>query len=231
MRDPNLGHPMSRSGRIYRLEMHDAAASRAHIEHLTAIGMTHSMIARAAGTAQNTIRKITLDQPTVSPTIEAQILRVTPRPMHHQAVVLSFGVIRRLQGLAVQGWSLPMVGAEIGMDNRALHTMMRGRRTYWRVHADVAAVFDAWHLRDGGSPRAKAWAASGGFTHPLDWEDIDNFYESPSAPERMNDAEYRMGEIDHLRGMGLSSERIAERLGMTLRALERWELRHREVAA
>ena len=230
-KDPYIGHALSRIPGVHRARMSDATETREHLRFLQSIGMTCSMIARAAGTSSTTPRNIMNGQAVIAPEIERALLAVTPRPMHHQALVLSFSTIRRMNGLAFQGWSLAKIGTEVGMDHTALHIIRRGQRTGWRQYESISRVYDAWHLLDGGNLRTKRWAAANGFVHPLDWDDIDDWFEQPAAPERLDGQQYRAEEVTFLRDMGLSDEAIAGKLGITLFSLQQWERRYREVAA
>lgn len=184
-RDPYIGHPLtrfrpmgSRSGEV------DPEPTRRHVQHLLNIGMTVNMIARAAGLSPRTVSFL-LNGTSASlfaPTSRS-LLDVTPRPNSQQAIVLSYGARRRMEGLAMMGWPLRDLARHADVQ---IITLCRPRlhdRIQWRTHNTITKLYeDLSHIRSA-NPRTIAWAQSEGFVHPMLWDDIDDFYEAPSAPE------------------------------------------------
>jgi hypothetical protein len=220
----------------------DPAPVRAHVEQLIALGMTINMIARAAGTSDTPIAYLLAGrQNTMLADSANAILAVTPRPHRQQALVLNYGLRRRLEGLAVMGWSVRAVGDEAGIP---FHTVSRARlgvRTQLRIHDIIADVYDRISHLDGGSPRTRKWAQSNGFVHPMLWDDIDDPDEVPAAPkdsgipdevivERILAGTWtgdipnveRRAAYERLEADGASAKEIADLLHVTQRTIERY---------
>lgn len=234
MREPYIGYIMTRHKPRARKESDrvDSTPVRAHLEYLLSVGMTSSMIARGAGVSKRFVDKTIggVTKTTLRP-YAAAILTLTPRPNKHQALVMGYPTRRRLEALAVRGWSFPAIATESGISPEYLRYIRTGERVSWNLHCTVADVYDRLHLRDGGNTRAKNWAAREGFAHPFDWDDIEDFHESPTAPEQLDSNQYRAEEVSFFRDLGLSESDVAARLGLTLYGLQQWERRNGEVAA
>lgn len=231
-RDAYIGRPLSRLASPNGGIKIDSADVRSHLESLLAIDMTPNMIARAAGVSGDTVLSIVRQEwSTVRPSVADALMQVTPRPSRHQVLVLSYGARRRVEGLSVMGWSIRRLREESGLGYETLRSTRNSSQIRWRVHETVVELFDRLGHVDGGDIRTKSWAERQGFVHPMLWDDIDEWSAKPAAPKRMNSHEYRMEEIDFLRGMGLSDEGVAGRLGITLFSLQQWERRYRVVAA
>lgn len=233
MREPYIGRPVVRIrvDMSQRLPVDDALLD--HLDHLVGIGMNPYMIARTAGVTATTVRNLHEGIAAACTTsIRSALIGVTPRPSKHQAHVLSYATVRRLDGLAVMGWSTGMIAEKLDVD-RAWFTSVvrRSKLVSWNRHAAVAELYSNLAMRDGGNARTKEWAKRRGFLPPLAWDDVDDFYETPSVPERMDAQQYRLEEVDFLRRMGLSDRDIAAKLGIALFSLQQWERRYREVAA
>lgn len=232
MREPYIGHVLTRRKPSSRKahDRTDSAPVKAHIESLLAIGMTRSMIARGAGVSNryidNTLSE--LNQTTLKPYASA-VLSLTPRPNKQQALVMAYPSRRRLEGLAVQGWSFPAVSREANIRAEHLRNIRVALRVSWNIHTAIAGAYERLHMRDGGNPQTKAWATREGFVHPLDWDDIDE-YEATPLP-RMTPDEYRAGEVAFFESLGYSEAEVAAALGIKLDTLQVWKRRTQAVAA
>ena len=231
MREPYIGNPYTRlTPQPTRLNI-DSAPMREHIETLRACGMTNLMIARAAGTSESPLGRVLRGQKRVNSDVAAAVLAVTPRPHPQQALVVTFSTRRRIEALYVLGWSTKAIAEEMGVPTNIVWRARVKPRISWGTYRTVCATYERLSVRDGGCAVTKAKAASRGYVHPFDWDDIDAYDELPSTPERLNVHQYRAEELSFLREQGLSESAIAEKLGLSLYGLQQWERRHGEVAA
>jgi hypothetical protein len=108
------------------------------------------------------------------------------------------GLRRRLQALAVQGWSFAKLGERLGITCEGVNQMLRSIRVMQSSHARVVALFD--ELWDQVPPlesrydrmvyaRTRRWAARKGWVGPLSWDDIDHD-EAPLEVDAGSDAEF-----------------------------------------
>lgn len=237
-----IGDPLTRVGSMSRSTSVEPLSVRLHVQSLLDSGMTYNMIARAAGISAPVVSSLAESRSryVLTPTAKA-LLGVTQRPVKHQALVLGYGVRRRLEGLAVMGWSIPAVAHECGLKHSS--TLFRARnaiRVQWRVHQAVSEGYERISHVRREDPRTLNWAKSKGFIHPFMWDDVDDYFEVPgSAPadvgvdevlvQRVIDGTW-VGEIpsperraafEKLHARGLSAIQIAERLHVTPRTVER----------
>jgi len=231
MREPYIGYVVSRLPDTSR-DLTDLAPVAAHLDYLVSIGMNPTMIARSAGVTLRTVQRVLArEYAHTRRSHGAALLAVTPRPHRQQALVLSYGVVRRLEGLAVMGWSGRVIGEKAGITHRCLLSMRNeGAACTWNVHVQMDAAYQRLSHLDGGNTRTKRWAAAQGFTHPMLWDDIDDYDEVPSVPKPDSRAAF-WDEYEHFRGFGWDDRRIAEALGMQLETFQARVRRNSEVAA
>ena len=158
---------------------------RAHMRRLVAAGMTVSRIALAAGMRATDGRRIaTSTSDVIRRTTAEAILAVTPAPL----TVSSVGARRRIQALALLGWSMPAIcdaggiapgtlrGAQVE-DRIALRTNDAIRHAHdllWN-----ATPPDTWQTR-----RRSAQAGRAGYAPTLAWDDIDDPAAEPQGIRR-----------------------------------------------
>lgn len=101
-----------------------------------------------------------------------------------EALVTSVGTARRLEALAVLGWSWPLLERGLGLPRQTL--MFRRARP--RVRAEYARqvrdLYDELSMRRGPSAHAARRAAAKGWLPPLAWDDED--LEDPRVPPAMS---------------------------------------------
>ncbi|NIL77667.1 hypothetical protein [Rhodococcus sp. B10] len=240
-RGPYIGQPVTRIPQMPKTAKVPAEVVMPHLQHLLSIGMTPCMIARAAGVSAGPLYKILAGQTVaLKPTVDA-LLAVSPRPHPQQANVLAYAARRRLEGLAVMGWPGRAISAQSGLNLPSLHRVHAGSVLSLRTHVAVLDVFDRIsHIRRGDI-RTTKWAQRRGFVHPMLWDDIDDFYEVPAAPddsgipdpvvvERLVDGR----RVDATRAerreawrllsvQGLPANEIAGRLSISKRTVERYK--------
>ena len=102
----------------------------------------------------------------------------TRRRQGRDVWIPSTGTMRRLQALAVIGWSTAEIAARMGSHYRPLQKIRAGERV--RVHISTARrVYDVFEelcmrVRDDRAARIVRFrAAANGWLPPLAWDDID----------------------------------------------------------
>jgi hypothetical protein len=240
-RDPYIGRPLTRCRPMPKTHKVDPERAREHIAHLVDLGMTRCMIARSAGLSERPILDIVRGRPTyILAQTERMILAVSPRPNPQQALVLSYGASRRIEGLSVMGWSLRELAAHANVQYGTIQRPRVATKIQWRVHGLIADLYDELsHVRHD-NPRTLAWARESGFVHPMLWDDIDDYYEVPVEPaaskipdeiviqrladgfavDRATQVE-RAAAVQILTAQGLSSAEIAERMRVSQRQVVR----------
>lgn len=234
MRQPEIGFPVTRLRVDLSVREPIPADLHRHLDWLIGIGMSRAMIARAAGTTTGTVNRIVNgSQHSCTREVRDALRSVTPRPNKHQAYVLSYAAKRRLDGLAVVGWSAQELAREMGMGKHAgrIEAVRRGGPITWETHMTIANCYTRLSVVDGGSELTKRWATRNGFAHPLDWSDIDDFFAKPTPPEPMTPDEYRAGEVAFFESIGYSEAEVAAALGIKFDTLQVWKRRTGQVAA
>lgn len=155
---------------------------------------------------------------------------------HKPGVVDATGTSRRIQALAALGWSLGDLAEHAGCGRgfvKDLHSARRGG-TVLRATADRwARIYDELSATPGPDRRARGWATKQGFAPPLLWEgvNIDDPTAKPVEDKPVRAPRVDLGEVEHLRGGGLSDDEIARRLGVKVESIDRAEARARERTA
>ncbi|WP_032402453.1 hypothetical protein [Rhodococcoides fascians] len=215
--------------------------AREHIIHLSDLGMTRCMIARGAGLSERPILDIVRRRPSyILAQTQQMILAVSPRPNPQQALVLSYGARRRIEGLAVMGWSIREIARRENVQDMTVKRPRSAPRIQWRVHTLIADVYEELsHIRCDNT-RTILWAQANGFVHPMLWDDIDDYYEVPVEPvdtkipdeiviqrladgravDRVSKVE-RAAAVQILTDRGLSSAEIAGRMRVSQRQVVR----------
>lgn len=130
---------------------------------------------------------------------------------------------RRLQALGVQGFTIPLLAREAGVDRSVLHAVRSGRRPRIRLSTlkVVKRVFDRLYAADpldfgvtpGDAARARNWSARQGWFPTEAWADIDDRDCKPAIPPTYvtlaEEANWFMSEYN------LMAAEAAERLGVT----------------
>lgn len=170
-----------------RVDMMPVTEVVAHIEKLRGVGMSISMIARAAGVSDGLLSLMVRGkQSTTRRSYAEAVLSVDGRPMKHQALVLGVGTRRRLQGLAVTGWTLEQLAERLGTTKSRVRKLRESETVTWAVHQRVKALFES--LGDGGNRLARMHAERQGWRHPFDWLDIDDPFAEPLEAAVKSDA-------------------------------------------
>jgi hypothetical protein len=162
-------------------------------------------------------------------------------------LVAPLGTSRRLQALAVNGWSCVDLGRELGVSDTVAREWMMNRRCERisvRTRARVTALYErVWDQPGPGRYRVKTerWARVQGFAPPLAWDDIDDPDEQPKVNPRgtvdeldevaireaMRGRPVRLTRLERaevhrrLNAQGMSGRQIALLLGTSQRSVSR----------
>lgn len=199
-----------------------AAGIRDRVGALVNSGMSIRGIAREAGLGLLTVQRIADGRSvTVRVATAAAIDSVSPAILDY-ARVPALGAVRRLQALAVLGWSAPALAPLLDMNQDTVNRVMTGtpavahttdqaiRRVYRQLITQPAPTPD-WHARTTIA-RNKAWARRNGWVGPLQWDDIDTD-EQPATSEPYKPSTVPQ-QARELQGMGLNELQIGVRLGI-----------------
>jgi len=210
-----------------------------HLDSLAAQGMSVAGIAAAAHLPPSTIGNILIRRTVkhVRPDTARAILAVQPTPRPVSGTPYVYRVIaepyaRRLRALGVMGWSIRHVAATTGLSYRGLCDIVAGGTV--QIETTTAdKLLDVYRRLSTATPVAtnerearsitfvRNHAAARGWPGPLDWDDIDDLGEHPTARD---DAQTRapadLDEFMHLVRGGESVDRAAARLGVTVSAIE-----------
>lgn len=138
---------------------------------------------------------------------------------------------RKLQALVALGWSYPQLAARLGVRGPRVGHLVR--RMHAKVTTDTAAQVDAiyrdLHMKTPPTgtqqeryavARAKIAARKSGWVPPLAYDDIDDPNEVPTRGERSKGRGVDLDEWLFLVRGGEDPERAANRMGVTLFAIE-----------
>lgn len=150
-----------------------------------------------------------------------------------QRTVDATGTRRRLEALAVLGWSQSAVARRLGLSQQNVNTWTTRRRIRVATAQLVAGLYaELWNTPN---PHPMAYVTRGiaerrGYLSPLWWDDdrIDDPTYDPRTdvqPDRITPfrerRNARLGEVARLRTRGFSARAIAEQVGISRRQVER----------
>ena len=210
-----------------------AGPAREHLLALRGRGWGGRELAARAGLTEAGLTWI-LDErsPHVQARTAKRILSI-PVPVRVQALggrVDSCGTIRRVQGLALAGWSQRRIAAEAGISPYTLSGAMNQTAVLASTAAAVADITDQLQHRKGPAAQVAATAQRRGWVPLLLWDEdaIDDPAARPSRTDfkgvsfvaRYRDAREHAGHTDR--------DQIAAIMGLTRDSLDRQLTRHRE---
>lgn len=228
---------ISRHNKAWRLDrlrgverLVDARPVRDHVERLLAGGMSFRAITLAAGYRSRNSLHEALRRDKVLRRTRDRILAVSAESDNRRdRYVDATGSRRRLQALAVLGWSAREIAARLGrLDHQTYLNVQSGRTTVVRQHTvdDIARLYDDLWDKPGPSKRARTIALGKGWVPPLAWDDdaIDDPAATPHGAGYRERARSLHGETvedfldtwDHHHG---DCRLAADRLGVSHEAL------------
>jgi transcriptional regulator with XRE-family HTH domain len=231
----------------------DAGAAREHVRMLGRHGIGWKRAAQMAGVSTGAMSKLLYGGPgdrppsrRIRPETEAAILGVKPSPdtLAASAPVDAAGTHRRVRALVALGWSQQRLSTRLGMERGNFFTLMerRDRVTAATARAVRALYDELWdqappessHREKAAASRARNYARARGWAPPMAWDDdaIDDPQAVPAGWQRrarLGSAEIA-AEGRELLALGLTRRQAAERLGVSLAALEMALRRNQEAA-
>lgn len=208
----------------------DAQPLRDHVDALTAAGMSQWDITLAAGWKSRNALADAYRRQKVTPRTMQRVLAVTAPPAtRRNGYVDATASRRRLQALAVMGWSTRQIAARLGnLDAQSYQFIQSGRNKTIRRRTEqaIAALYDELWDQRGPSARTSGLAVRKGWLPPLAWD--DDTIGDPAATghgagwePRKRDRADLVEDFTEMRRAGTSFAGCAMRLGMTEMALER----------
>lgn len=161
--------------------------ARRHVDFLVANGMSRRSIAHAAGYNDDTGLNVMLNRNRIRKATEERILSVTPSSERsNKGWVPSTGTVRRIQALAMMGWSMREVSRRTGVHPDTISTIRNGKlpRVTERVYHSICDFYEEVSMTYGGNLRSRLMAERRGWAPPLAWDNIDNPNEEPSGVVR-----------------------------------------------
>lgn len=208
---------------------------RAHTERLIARGWTQAQIAAASNLHQSTVSIILSARfDGCSRTTAAAILgiRLDQAPPIPRGLVDATGTRRRLQALAVLGYSLPAISRQSGVTDCALRAAIEGLRPHTRITTAtrVARLYRQLATRPAPpsrhSEKARNRAMARGWHGPMAWADIDDPACLPDPDEPPAPGHLHPDDVTELAARGLNDAEIAGRLKVSPRTVLRARLAH-----
>lgn len=171
----------------------DADPARRHVRWLMANGMGWQRVAAVAGVSEGAVSRMLYGRNSRPPTrrirreTETALLAVTLAGRAPHALVDATGARRRVQALAVIGWSLTEQARRLGYSEvQGLAMVLRQQWVTVRTAQAVAGLYDQMWARPApaelNAARTRRWAARKGFASPLAWDD-DAIDDPRATPE------------------------------------------------
>ncbi len=178
----------------------DAGPARAHVQKLREAGLSLKHLAALANVGRGTLDALIYGDPSrqLPPTArvhaktEERLLAVhfdiTALP--DTARIPATGSRRRLQALAVLGWSIPRLASHTSLSQRTLRTALTGKSLSAATALQIAALYEQLRGRrppardddEGEAAIAEARRArEAGWRPPLAWDDIDTDPDDPAT--------------------------------------------------
>ena len=185
-----------------------AEPARAHVQQLRAAGLSLKHLAALSGVSRGTLDALIYGDPARQAPPSARVRARTEQRLlatrfdiellPATARIPATGSRRRLQALAVAGWSIPALSARTALPKRTLRAVLTGQAVSVATATRVAALFA--RLRDTSPPASSAeeraaiaavtaQARAAAWRPPYAWEDIDMDSDRENAmPDPTNSA-------------------------------------------
>ena len=220
----------------------DAQPLKDHVAALMADGMSFRAIALTAGYTSRNALADSMTRGRVRPATMARILAVNPkRDNRRDGYVAATGSRRRLQALAVNGYSTRDLAARLGHKDPATVQHIASGKTPTVRYRTMDAIRDLYEElwdRPGGNARSASIAKAKGWLPPLAWD--DDLLDDPShEPEDVRRRPVRGGghgitveDIEEAREQGYeTAQQIGWRLGLSKAAVSQILSRSEQVAS
>lgn len=208
----------------------DAQPLRDHVAMLQASGMSFKAIALTAGWASRNALADSMTRKRVTPRTLARVLAVSPkRDNRRDGYVDATGSRRRLQALAVNGYSTRDLAARLGhRQAKTVQDIGSGKTptVRYRTMDAIRDLYEELWDRPGGNARSASIAKARGWLPALAWDD-DTIDDPAHEPEDVRRTSLRGGgsgitmeDIQDARSQGYeTAEQIGWRLGVTKHAV------------
>lgn len=192
----------------------ETGVAREHVRQLRSRGMTLDML-EDQGVTRSVVARINNGRQKIHRMTEATILAITiPQAVvPSEAEVSSLGTIRRIQALAVIGWTQTVLAERLGWTQSRLANHLAREKVNANTAAAVAGLFNELQLIPGPSRIARERAVLKGWASPMAYDEIDDPTEIPKTGALVDVTAAE--RIDELRELGITDIRaIAFRLGI-----------------
>ena len=208
----------------------DAQPLKDHVAMLMAAGMSFRAIALTAGYTSRNALADSMTRSRVRPATMARILAVSPqRDNRRDGYVDATGSRRRLQALAVNGYSTRDLAARLGhRQAKTVQDIGSGKTptVRYRTMDAIRDLYEELWDRPGGNARSASIAKARGWLPALAWDD-DLIDDPAHEPEDVRRTSLRGGgsgitleDIEDARSQGYeTAEQIGWRLGVTKHAV------------
>jgi hypothetical protein len=161
----------------------DAAPVRAHIDALTAAGMSRRQLAKLAGIDRSVLATLLHGKPGRPPAAwitsatakKVMAVEIPADPLMVAADrdrVPAVGARRRLRALVSAGWPMSHLAIELGVTPSNFTPLIHGRGMITAArHRDVVALFDRLQLEPGPSARARNYGLKNRWPLPMQWDE------------------------------------------------------------
>ena len=232
------------------LELREPDSARTHVQGLQRFGLSLEAISERACLSPSLLAAL------VYPGHQRWGAKITAETMYRLLAVTfdldalpgtrhiaAAGTSRRLQALAVLGWPLSTLAAQLGVTPQAVASYRRRPTVSVETARTVRGLYDQTSMCTGPSTRSALAALRAGWVPPLAWDEdtIDDPDATPELDQELpsgldevaiwracmgeatdlTDAERRHA-ASTLAGRGLNDSEIAERLEVCSRTVLRW---------
>ena len=208
----------------------DAQPLKDHVAMLMAAGMSFRAISLTAGYTSRNALADSMTRSRVRPATMARILAVNPqRDNRRDAYIDATGSRRRLQALAVNGWSTRNLATQLGHNHATtVQDIASGKTPTIRLRS-MDAIRDLYERlwdQPGPSQRTAAIAKAKGWLPALAWDD-DLIDRPDHQPEDVRRGKVNGGgsgitleDIEEAREQGYeTAQQVAWRLGVSIHAI------------
>lgn len=198
------------------------------VRQLRTAGLSSASIAHASGLPSGLVTRLVWDSALRPKRVRTATITALHRALRTPnipdgALVDATGTRRRIEALAVQGWSIAWVAQRLGCTTTHIAAMRRRARVTKRNADRISALYDEVSMRVGPSrAQHRRRAVRLGWAPPLAWDDdtIDDPAAAPNTGTVLRHANgtpvgLDLDDVEHLLSVGCSLHEVAARMGVT----------------